>query len=435
MRLSSWLLPGLCLCVTLLLAESAFSCCSLAPASFSASKGLASEAIKDGKLVHLLAYQNIAANKNNRSGGNAMFLPIPAKAGSMSEKNILNTSKAPNILIDMELSLENLLKGEQPSKEGTGGADFPVKIFNSDIYTIVLATDPTQIPKALNLVPANKRPQLNKAIFDAYAKWYPGWTFALCCFDNKKSIFAKPMLWWYEPIDTKTLFFPGLDEHDGAVPVLKSEVKVDHVLMFSVPQLKDETGHKVDYSDRLNEPLKSLLPKNVLGRSYYGKMAQGDFQVNVADLRKGICKIERVLPPGLNAKSLGLAENVYKSEPAPERRIPTSWQKAEPEWLLPTPSAAKSIGPYRRNMLIQIAAYLKISHLDPPGSTLPVIEITIAKNGRVLSSKVLEPGTKASEAEFLKAIQLCKFEELPKWYKGDRITLKLDMAKAAALKP
>src|SRR5262249_37370255 len=105
-----------------------FACCSLAPARFSQTKGLAAEIMKDGHMVHLLGYQNNVQNggeegdgpqikilqaygakpnasKNKaqpKNEGNAMFLPIPAAPGSMSQANIVDTSTCPHALEDME---------------------------------------------------------------------------------------------------------------------------------------------------------------------------------------------------------------------------------------------------------------------------------------------------------------------------------------------
>src|SRR5205823_2395778 len=71
-----------------------------------------------------------------------------------------------------------------------------VEVFDSGIYTVVLARDARAIPGALSQVPAAKQPVLNPELFQAYARWYPDWTFALCCFSNRQAARATPMLWW-----------------------------------------------------------------------------------------------------------------------------------------------------------------------------------------------------------------------------------------------
>jgi hypothetical protein len=288
----------------------AYSCCSLAPAKFSETKGYAGEGHKDGKLVHLLAYQNTAVNHNTTGGGgNAMFLPIPAIPGTMNEKNILDTSKFPDFLLDMRRAAfppSKATRSESTLRMATPTAA-PI-VFNSDIYTIVLAQNAKDIPAALSRVPVSRRPHMNKEIFDAYAKWYPGWTFALCCFNNKEASKAKPMLWWYEPNDKTTLFFPALDAHNGKAPVLNSQVGVEHDLIFSAEGLpKEITTHEVHYRNfpggRTPDSLTGLLPKKIMGERFRGNMPQGDFSVNLSTLRSGKFQVERILPPGAERNS------------------------------------------------------------------------------------------------------------------------------------
>lgn len=305
------------LCFLMLLSNqlqiAVLGCCSLAPAHFSSTRGYAGEARKDGKLVHLLAYQNVAQNLA-KAGGNAMLLPIPSKPRTMTRANVLDTSKAAQILADMEIAITPVARGPRPTPSPMGVTPKgppPVQIFDSDIYTIVLAQNAADIPGALNQVKPEKRPKLNHQIFDAYAKWYPGWTFALCCFNNKDASRAKPMLWWYEPQDQSRLFFPAVDEHDGVVPDLKAQVGVDHVVTFS--SIAMPGGATVSYRDRLAPQLKQLLPKKVLGAKYYGTMPNGDFSVALASLNSGKCPVERVLPPGVQTKPLGQALQLLRA--------------------------------------------------------------------------------------------------------------------------
>lgn len=149
------------------------ACCSLKPASFSSTKGLAAEAQVKGKLVHLLAYQNAVQNLAV-AGGNAMFLPIPAKKASMTRENILDTSTATQFLTDMERSITPVPRNADKSRSFSSNAVPEVIVFDHGIYTIVLAQDAKSIPTALSRVPVEKRPAMNNEIFDAYAKWYPG---------------------------------------------------------------------------------------------------------------------------------------------------------------------------------------------------------------------------------------------------------------------
>src|SRR5687767_6941497 len=95
-------------------------CVSLHPAQFSRTKGLAAKARRGRKTIHLLGDQNTVSNAggsaasadfgwqregNAPATGNAMLLPIPAKPGTMTEKNVLDTSSCPNFLKDMERAI------------------------------------------------------------------------------------------------------------------------------------------------------------------------------------------------------------------------------------------------------------------------------------------------------------------------------------------
>ena len=298
------------------------SCCSLSPASFSATKGLAAESKRNGKLVHLLAYQNAVANLSTaKSGGNAMFLPIPAKPGTMTSENIVDTSSAKNFLNDMERSITPVSRNATLQAGGASDrSSNSVVVFEHDIYTIVLAQNAKDIPAALARVPEAKRPAMNNAIFDAYAKWYPGWTFALCCFNNKEEAKAAPMLWWYEPSHPSELFFPGLDAHTGSVPELNTFVDVDHALAVSVPGLKNAS--QVLYSDRIrSNEVKSLLPAMVVGNILGGSIKQGDFAWRKTDVKAGRPIALRVLPPGAPGRHvIGKVSALISVKPASDHK-------------------------------------------------------------------------------------------------------------------
>lgn len=290
--------------VLLLAAQLACSACvSLGPAHFSDTRGLAAEVQVEGKVYHLLGYQNAARNllplRKNQASGNALFLPIPAKPKSMGPKNLLDTSTASHCLEDMEYAM---VRRDGPQASGTpaAAASPMVQVFDHDIYTIVLAESATAIPQALAKVPAARRPQLNKAIFDAYQRWYPGWTFALCCFETRRQTEAKPMLWYYQPLNPHQLFFPALDAHDGKPPNLNALVDTDHSLMVSSFQMKG--GKVVEYrDDGMTAGLRQWLPAKVIGAEFHRKMINGDFVMDLNAVRQGQFEPQRRLPPGAPA--------------------------------------------------------------------------------------------------------------------------------------
>lgn len=273
-----------------LLVKIALGCCSLAPADFHGTRGLASEVRVKGKLVHVLGYQNTAQNK--ASGANAMFLPIPAKAGTMSAKNMLDVSNCPRVLEDIEEAAARSIVLRTLSAHPPGS----VEVFDRGLYTVVLAQDARDIPAALERVRPERRPQLAPAIFAAYEKWYPGWTFALCCFNAREATRGEPMLWWYEPLDPDRLFFPALDAHSGEPPDLQAEVEVDHAMAVATESMR--VSADVRYRDKVSPEVAAYLPGRVLGMHLQHHTRNGDFVFLKSDVRAGNFRPERVLPPG-----------------------------------------------------------------------------------------------------------------------------------------
>ena len=206
-------------------------CCTFRPAALSKTILYSGEAEHERRLVHVIGYQNRARNLHD--GPNAMILPFPA-AKAMGPRNCLETTSLRWMMNDLAESVRppprRAFGGEMRGmKLGSAKA---VTVFDSGEYTVVLAEDARDIPSALSRVHPAKRPDLNEEIFDAYAKWYPDWPVALCCFLSRKEVEAEPLLWWFEPKDDKVLFAPALDAHTGHAPDLKAQVQVDHSVVF-----------------------------------------------------------------------------------------------------------------------------------------------------------------------------------------------------------
>jgi hypothetical protein len=264
----------------------------------------AAEVPWEGALVHVLGYQNVVANGGGllsrllrHQTGNAMILPFPAEPGSMTEANVVATEACPNILQDMSkavsMTLDKMLRG--PAL-GRGQIKSIVQVFSTGIYTVVLAQDARAIPGALHRVPSDKRPALHPKLFDAYAAWYPEWTIALCCFNNRRATLATPLLWWYRPMNPERLFAPALDCHTGKVPDLRATVKVDHAMVFASPELADKGLH-VSYEDDIPATVAPFVSERVIGSYFHKKLPNGDFVCDVADVRRGLFSPRRELPP------------------------------------------------------------------------------------------------------------------------------------------
>jgi hypothetical protein len=338
-------------------------CCSVSPeveVKFSDTILYAAEIVNpQNKIVHVLGYQNKAQNHINRfnpaglwrkvkdlfaeSTGNAMLLPFPCLPGTMSSANILETKNCPDILKDIAIAVKPPAPQSanyQMAAQSSFSRSAPVEIFKaSGIYTVVLAQDARDIPQALNRVPKEKRPKLNPELFEAYAKWYPNWTFALCCFNNESLQEALPMLWWYEPMNSDDLFLPALDGHTGDIPNFDSEVMVDHTVavgsglarlkplsasplrfcpVCSVRSSRPEnlfclqceaplpaprrilagTYQKVFYKNEVSvsKDVKPYLLPQVLGEVFQKSMPNGDFVCRIEEVRKGIWNPVRTVP-------------------------------------------------------------------------------------------------------------------------------------------
>lgn len=350
-------------------------CCSVSPnveVSFSDTIIYAAEVVNSqDTTVHVLGYQNRAQNdiggfsttfrkigfwnklknifipqpqKNSHENtGNAMILPFPAVPRSMSKANVLDTKNCPDILKDIAKAL--MPPPMKAQSYGRSAFMMPqsaaVEVFEAaGIYTVVLAQDARLIPDALNQVPIEKRPKLNPKLFEAYAKWYPDWTFALCCFNNKEAKDALPMLWWYEPMNPEKLFMPALDCHTGNIPTLNTSVLVDHSLAVGSIFVEDNSQVKriagncpkcsnpnpdennfclfcgnvlpnaeinlqanyqrVSYKNSISNELKPYLLPKVIGGIYSKIMPNGDFVCQIDEVRKGIWNPVRTLPPNSN---------------------------------------------------------------------------------------------------------------------------------------
>ena len=331
-------------------------CCSVSPnieVRFSNTILYAAEVVDlQGETVHVLGYQNRAQN-NVKTGfwnklresfrvnsGNAMILPFPSVPRTMSKANVLNTENCPHSLKDIARAVVPPIEPLLMQSFGRAAQSAPVvEIFEAaGIYTVVLAQDARDIPDALSQVPKEKRPKLNPELFDAYAKWYPDWTIALCCFNNEDAKEALPMLWWYQPMNPEKLFLPALDCHTGNVPKLNADVLVDHTLAVgsffaeaqskisanNCPQCEEpnsqaddfclfcgsplrtkelnfqETYKRVSYQNTLSTEVKPYLLSKVMGRIYNRVMPNGDFVCQIDEVRKGIWNPVRSLPPAAN---------------------------------------------------------------------------------------------------------------------------------------
>ncbi|MCX5205346.1 hypothetical protein OG897_28295 [Streptomyces sp. NBC_00237] len=247
-------------------------------------------------LIHVLGYQNTAVNL--AGGPNAMLLHLPAV--QLTPEHFLPAGHDGDVLRRMVDAVAPV----SVAADGIawmGAEPEPVRVFEHDIYTVLLAADPHAIPAALRHVPPHRRPVLDPELLRFYADHFPDHTVALCCFDNADAKRAKPLLLWYEPLDADRLTVPALDCHTGGAPDLDAEVPVDHWVLFSTDEAPADWGSPVEYSGHMRHRLRGFLPDTVIGR-YFGdeqKLINGDFTISHLDLLTDDAdRIERLHPDG-----------------------------------------------------------------------------------------------------------------------------------------
>lgn len=272
-------------------------CCSMAPAQFSGTIVYVGEVQHPVHgLVHVLGYQNTVVNLA-AEGPNAMILHIPAGV-AMTQSNFIDTSRCKNILRDMVEALRPRPRGRSGAYQtrSIASAVAPVHVFDLDVYTVVLSEDASLIPEALSRVPEEKRPAVNQRLFDYYSAEFPGWSVALCCFNNREASSAAPMLMQYKPMDERTMHWPALDSHTGEVPDVNGQVDVSHWIIAGSHRMDPDAGVVVDYRGGCNPDVSAFLPDRVIGREFKMPMQNGDFTIDTQQVAHGLQEGIRRLP-------------------------------------------------------------------------------------------------------------------------------------------
>jgi len=245
-------------------------CTTLHASEMSGTRLYAGEATRSGTYVHVMGYQNKA--KNLSAGPNAMILPIPT-ASKLGPENAIDTRKFSGFLDDIAEATKTptFRRGRSRSMDVDSLED--TQVFDVGSYTVSLGTKMGAAMAGLDRVPDHKRPDMNPLVVASLAGLYPGWAFAICCWDGK--IEAEPLLWWYEPKVPSFLFAPALDAHDGEAPS-KKDVLVDHIVTFG-STLKSTGMMPIRYVDKIPADVADLLPTKAVGQKLQRMMPNGDF--------------------------------------------------------------------------------------------------------------------------------------------------------------
>lgn len=274
------------------------------PARLSSTLIYSGEGIRNSKNVHVLAYQNTA--RNEHAGPNAMIIPFPTNA-VMGEDNVIDTRQFKGFLKDItnasKMQMRTLGGDARNMMKGVAAAS--AKVFDVGSYTVVLAEKASHIPVALERVPENKRPVISTKFLIGYSQIYKDHPIAVCCFDG--TIEAEPLLWWYEPKDSKALFIPTMDAHDGDPPKLTEAVQTDHIISVG-SSMDNRVGrhYPVRYKDRIPNEVLPLLPGFVYGTKLGSTYKNGDMFVE-ADTMAATGKGWRDIPKAVRGLSLAEA--------------------------------------------------------------------------------------------------------------------------------
>lgn len=232
----------------------------------------------DGTPVHVSGYQNMAESS---SGGNCMFLNF---AGSNLQM-VDGPQRTRNLMRDMTASLEELVYVEQ-MRGGSFRGSKGITVVNYGNYTAILAQGPGDMLSVLDQVPADRRPvrsQRLEEMIDFYMRWYPQDSFVLACFKGSVNP-EHPIVVSYEPRDASVLTIPGLDGHDGQVPVIGAPVYRDFKLAFGINGI--DLPIPVRYTDP-NVDL-SWAPSSVSGFIDNRHGLNGDYVLPIEAVMQGL---------------------------------------------------------------------------------------------------------------------------------------------------
>lgn len=238
------------------------------------------------------------SSDNNTAHGNCLLIPI---LGSWESIRLLNTAETKNILTDIHEAvklpvLEEEFLSLSVSTAGTYGGS-KLAFIKFDIYDIVLAEDANSIPEAVKQIQADKRPQINDAVFTKLKECYDA-PLAVCCFRQTDIAEACPIAFSFQPRDPAHLVVYTLDGHDGNPPDAESSVLLDHTIFVGSYLTPPEHAAKVSYSDKIPPHLRPYVLDFVMGMPLSGWMKNGDFVFELSKVQDGIFEAKRKMPSG-----------------------------------------------------------------------------------------------------------------------------------------
>lgn len=205
---------------------------------------------------HVLAYQN--SPKNLAHSPNCMLLHVPVKS-PLTPSCILDTSHDPNLLEKMANSIlplpRNFARGQDSSR--------PNFVIEMGIYHIAILNDvsPGAWLELKETIPTHKQPTIREEFIQFYAEEFPSYALVVCCFHNRDTKRASPIMLHYAPKSPDTFHFPTLDSH-GYVPKVGAKHRFHQIIVTGSQQLKKPgNGFSAFDLSGVSETLKPFLPK------------------------------------------------------------------------------------------------------------------------------------------------------------------------------
>lgn len=233
--------------------------------------------------------------------GNAMLLPIPAKAGSI---RLLPLKDTPNLARDYQRAVQppadDMLRSTRSfSAKGIDSAPQVFKGFDGGVYDVVQSPRASMISSVFDKLDPAKRPRVNEALYrDLDAKYGERFQFLLYCFEESHDMRTGAAAVAYLPHEewAHLMFLPGLDGHNGQIET--GDVSVDHTIVLGSYRMTG--GRMVRFSDLRKSPETDVcFPSKVIGSNVRGQMPQGDFVFYLPHLAGANPEFigKRALPP------------------------------------------------------------------------------------------------------------------------------------------
>lgn len=226
------------------------------------------------RYIHVLGFQNRVINDFHRA--NAVLLPVPAGA-PLGPENLLQVPEwvledRANAIRQMDpnraLALPRVVRGGSTVQRGR--------------YSVAIASRVSDALEAIETLPPEHRPPVDRAALAAYAKWYEGWPLVIGAWTGRME--SEPLVLWYEPLKPQRLFLPSLVAPAGGVPRPLEAVPWDHALLIG--SSVHPFGVPVRSRDLAPVGLESFLPPLVWGKAVKGQGPNVDYEVEVGPLRQ-----------------------------------------------------------------------------------------------------------------------------------------------------